>query len=139
MPIAPMVEYDQATPEVRAVYDDIMATRGTNTVTPYWKTIAHHPPTLARTWRQFKEVMAPGALDALTKEMIYLAVSVTNRCDYCIEAHTRAAREMGMSETMLGELLAVVAVANGANQLAVAYQLEPVGSSGGPIQGKISC
>src|SRR3954452_13266450 len=110
MPIIEMTEYENAGAEVRAVYDDIMATRRTNAVTPYWKTIAHHPPTLKRTWEQFKATMAAGALDPLMKEMIYLAVSVTNRCNYCIDAHTRAARALGMTDTMHGELLAVVAL-----------------------------
>jgi AhpD family alkylhydroperoxidase len=115
MPTVRMVEYEQADEEVRAVYEDIMATRRTDAVTPYWKTIAHHPATLKRTWEQFKATVAGGALDPLTKEMLYIAVSVTNRCDYCIEAHTRAARALGMTEAMLGELMAVVALANGAN------------------------
>ena len=125
MPTVPMIEYADANAEVRAVYDDIMATRKTDRVTPYWKTIAHHPPTLRRTWERFKAVMAAGALDPLTKELLYLAVSVTNNCPYCINAHTRAARELGMSEAMLGELMAVVELANGANRLAIGYQLEP--------------
>lgn len=118
------VEYADASPEVRAVYDDIMTTRNTDQVTIYWKTIAHHPPTLRRTWETFKAAMADGEINALTKEMIYLAVSITNRCNYCIEAHTRAARALGMSEEMLGELMAVVSIANGANQLAVGYQID---------------
>lgn len=118
------VEYDQASADVREVYDDIMATRNTDEVTVYWRTIARHPPTLRRTWETFKAVMGEGELDALTKEMIYLAVSVTNRCNYCTEAHTRAATRLGMSEAMFGELLAVVSLANGANQLAIGYQIE---------------
>ncbi len=125
MPTVAVVEYQDASPEVRAVYDDIMATRRTDAVTSYWKTIAHHPPTLHQTWNQFKTTMAAGVLDPMMKEMLYLAVSVTNRCNYCIEAHTRAARALGMTEPMLGELMAVIALANGANQLAVGYQLEP--------------
>lgn len=125
MPTVTMVEYENASAEIRVVYDDIMATRRADTVTPYWKTIAHHPPTLRQTWDQFKAAMAAGALDPLTKEMLYLAVSVTNRCDYCIEAHTRAARGLGMTEPMLGELMAVIALASGANQLAIGYRLEP--------------
>lgn len=123
MPTVRMVEYADATPEVRAVFDDIMATRKVDYVTPYWKTIAHHPATLRDMWTMFKRTMAAGALDPLTKEMLYLAVSITNRCEYCIEAHTRASRNLGMSEEMLGELMAVVTLANGANQLAVGYQI----------------
>ena len=119
-----LVEYSEASPEVRVIYDDIMSTRGTDYVTNYWRTIARHPATLRRTWMTFKEVMADGALDSLTKEMIYLAVSVTNRCDYCVEAHTKAARSLGMSEEMFGEVMAVVSVANGANQLAIGYGVE---------------
>lgn len=124
MPAPEMVDYEDASDEVRAIYDDILRTRRSSTVTPYWKTIARHPPTLRSTWAQFKETMAPGALDPLVKEMIYLAVSVTNRCDYCIEAHTDAVRRLGITDTMFGELMAVVALANGANQLAVGYRIK---------------
>ena len=119
-----MVEYDQASADVRAVYDDIMATRRTDSVTPYWKTIANHPPTLKFVWEQFKATLAQGALDPLVKEMIYLAVSVTNRCDYCVEAHTDAVYRLGITDEMFGELMAVVALANGANQLAVGYRIQ---------------
>jgi AhpD family alkylhydroperoxidase len=121
MVITTPIEYEDANPEVRAIYDDIMETRTSDAVTIYWKMIAHHPPSLRRTWENFKETMAPSSIDALTKEMIYIAVSVSTNCDYCIEAHVRAARTMGMSESMLGELLAVVALANGANRLGVGY------------------
>jgi AhpD family alkylhydroperoxidase len=119
-----MVEYEDASPEVRAVYDDIMASRKVKWITNFWKTIAHHPPTLRRTWDSIKEVMAPGALDGLTKEMIYVAVSATNNCEYCITSHTAAARKAGMSEAMLAELLAVVAMANETNKLANGYLVE---------------
>jgi AhpD family alkylhydroperoxidase len=121
MAITTPIEYDDATSEVRAIYDDIMETRSSDAVTVYWKTIAHHPPTLRRTWENFKETMAPGGMDALTKEMIYIAVSVSTNCDYCIDAHVRAARAMGMSEEALGELMAVVALTNGANRLGIGY------------------
>lgn len=118
------VEYEQASPEVRAVYDDLMRTRNTNWVNNFWKAIARHPPTLERTWQAVKQVMAPGALDALTKELIYLAVSVTNQCAYCIASHTAAARKAGMTDEMLAELMAVVGLANQTNRLASGYQIE---------------
>ncbi len=124
MPISRFVEYDEASPEVRAVFDDIMATRGVDWINNFWKALAQHPETLARTWASLKAVMAPGALDPLVKEMIYVAVSVTNNCEYCINSHLAAARRAGLSEEMLGELLAVVAMANETNCLANAYQVE---------------
>ena len=119
-----LVEYAEATAEVRAVYDDIMATRKTDFVTNFWKAIAVHPPTLRRTWETLKSVMTPGALDALTKEMLYLAVSATNGCDYCVASHTVSARRHGMTDEMLGELMAVVGMANETNRLADGYQVE---------------
>ncbi len=119
-----MVEYADASPEVKAVYDDIMATRKVNSINNFWKALAHHPPTLKRTWESLKEVMQPGALDPLTKELIYLAVSVTNQCNYCIASHTAAARKAGMSDRMLGELMAVVGMANETNRLVSGYQVE---------------
>jgi AhpD family alkylhydroperoxidase len=119
-----LVEYAEASAEVRAVYDDIMATRKTDFVTNFWKAIAVHPPTLRRTWETLKAVMAPGALDALTKEMVYLAVSATNGCEYCIASHTVSARRHGMTGEMLGELMAVVGMANETNRLADGYQVE---------------
>ena len=119
-----LIEYAEASPEVRAVYDDIMATRKTDLVTNFWKAIAVHPPTLRRTWETLKSVMAPGALDSLTKEMVYLAVSATNGCDYCIASHTSSARRHGMTDEMLGELMAVVGMANETNRLADGYQVE---------------
>lgn len=125
MPTVKMVEYEDASPEVRAVYDDIMATRKTTAVNNFWKTIAAHPPTLARTWRDLKEVMAPGALDPMTKEMIAVAVSVTNGCAYCVNSHTAAAMQKGMTKEMLGELLAVVGMFNTTNRLVEGYQVEP--------------
>lgn len=119
-----LIEYAEASAEVRAVYDDIMATRKTERVNNFWKAIAGHPPTLRRTWETLKSVMAPGALDPLTKEMVYLAVSATNGCDYCIASHTASARRAGMTGEMLGELMAVVGMANETNRLASGYQVE---------------
>jgi AhpD family alkylhydroperoxidase len=124
MPTAAMVEYDQATPEVRAVYDEIMAVKSIGFVPNFWKTLATHPPLLARVWRGLDETMRPGALDALTKEMVALAVSATNGCTYCIRSHTAAARKLGMDDAMLGELMAVVGTFNQTNRLADGYQVE---------------
>lgn len=124
MPTAAMVEYDQATPDVRAVYDEIMAVKSIDFVPNFWKTLASHPPLLARVWRGLDEAMRPGALDALTKEMIALAVSATNGCTYCIRSHTAAARKLGMDDRMLGELMAVVGTFNQTNRLADGYQVE---------------
>ena len=112
-----LIEYAEASPEVRAVYDDIMATRKIDWVNNFWKALAHHPPTLRRIWEAAKEVMAPGALDPLTKELIYVAVSVTNNCRYCIASHSAAARKKGMTEEQFQELLAVVGLANETNRL----------------------
>jgi AhpD family alkylhydroperoxidase len=112
-----------ASPQVRAVFDDIKATRKLDDVNNFWKYLANDPATLARTWASVKEIMAPGALDALTKEMIYLAVSVTNGCGYCIASHGAAARKAGMSEAMFGELMAVVGMANETNRLANGYRV----------------
>jgi AhpD family alkylhydroperoxidase len=118
-----LIEYGEASAAVRAVYDDIMATRKVDRVNNFWKALASHEPTLARTWESIKAVMAPGALDALTKEMVYLAVSATNGCDYCTTSHTASARKHGMTEEMLGELMAVVGMANETNRLADGYQV----------------
>lgn len=118
------IEYTEASGEVRAVYEDIMATRRTDRINNFWKALASHPSTLRRTWESVKEVMMPGALDALTKEMLYLAVSASNGCDYCIASHTASARKHGMTDEMLGELLAVVGMANETNRLADGYQVE---------------
>jgi AhpD family alkylhydroperoxidase len=123
MAIVRLVEYQDASPEVRAVYDDIMRTRHVDWINNFWKALASHPPTLRRTWESLKEVMGAGALDALTKEMIYLAVSATNNCEYCTYSHTAGARRAGMTDAMLGELMAVVAMANETNALANAYKV----------------
>jgi AhpD family alkylhydroperoxidase len=119
-----LIEYREANPEVRAVYDDIMATRKIDWINNFWKALANHPPTLRRTWETLKSVMAEGAVDGLTKEMIYLAVSATNGCDYCIASHTASARRAGMTDEMLGEVMAVVGMANETNRLADGYQIE---------------
>ena len=119
-----LIEYAEASPEVRAVYDDIMATRKTDWINNFWKALAHDPKTLRRTWQSIKEIMAPGALDSLTKEMIYVAVSATNQCGYCIASHTAAARKAGMTDRMLAEVMAVVGMANESNRLASGYQVE---------------
>jgi AhpD family alkylhydroperoxidase len=117
-PIVPLIEIEDASPEVRAVYDDIMATRGTDWINNFWKALAHDPALLKRTWESVKEVMAPGALDPLTKELVYIAVSATNGCEYCTYSHTAAARAKGMSEAQLMELMAVIGMANETNRLA---------------------
>ena len=119
-----LVEYDEASPEVRAVYDDIMATRQIDWVNNFWKALAMQPELLKRTWEGIKTVMAPGALDPLVKEMIYIAISATNACQYCINSHTASARMKGMTEEMLGELMAVVGMANQTNALASGLQVD---------------
>jgi AhpD family alkylhydroperoxidase len=119
-----LVEYANASAEVRAVYDDIMATRKTDWINNFWKVLANDPATLKRTWESIKQIMAPGALDPLTKEMIYVAVSVTNQCGYCIASHTAAARKGGMTDAMFHELMSVVGMANETNRLAAGYQVE---------------
>jgi len=111
-----LVEYEDASPEVRAVYDDIMAVRKVDWINNFWKALA--------TWQSIKEIMAPGSLDALTKEMIYVAVSASNQCGYCIASHTAAARKAGMSDVIFAELMAVVGMANETNRLASGYQVE---------------
>src|SRR5215469_14402541 len=123
MAMSGLIEYADASPEVRAVYDDIMATRKTDWINNFWKVLARDPVTLKRTWESIKQIMAPGALDALTKEMIYVAVSVTNQCGYCIASHSAAARKKGMTEAMFGELMAVVGMANETNRLANGYRV----------------
>jgi len=119
-----LIEYEDASPEVRAVYDDIMAVRKVDRVNNFWKAIARDPVTLKRTWESIKQVMAPGALDALTKELIYVAVSVTNGCGYCIASHTAAAQKIGMTDAMYTELMAVIGMANETNNIATGYQVE---------------
>jgi AhpD family alkylhydroperoxidase len=119
-----LIEYADASPEVRAVYDDIMATRQTDWINNFWKAIANDPKTLCRTWESIKQIMAPGALDALTKEMLYVAISATNQGGYCIASHTVSARKAGMTDAMFAEVMAVVGMANETNRLASGYQVE---------------
>jgi AhpD family alkylhydroperoxidase len=116
-----LISYDDASAEVRAVYDDIMETRQVDWVNNFWKALAVDPVTLRRTWESVKEVMAPGALDPLTKELLYVAVSVTNGCEYCIASHTASARKRGATDEQLAELLAVVGMANETNALATGF------------------
>lgn len=118
------IEYEDASPEVKAVYDDIKVTRKIDKVTNFWKALAHDPVRLKRTWEDTKQIMAAGSLDALTKELIYVAVSVSNQCDYCIAAHTAAARKKGMTEEQFNEMLAVVGLANQNNRLVAGHQVE---------------
>ena len=118
MSLVTLIEYADASPEVRAVYDDIMRKRGTDWINNFWKALANDPALLRRTWENVQQVMAPGALDPLVKELIYIAVSATNGCEYCSYSHTAAARKKGMSDAMLMELMAVVGLANETNRLA---------------------
>ena len=118
------IEYRDASPEVKAVYDDIMTTRKTDWINNFWKALASDPVTLRRTWESVKQIMAPGALDAVTKEMIYLAISASNQCGYCIASHTAAARKAGMTDAQFAELMAVIGMANETNRLASGYQVE---------------
>ena len=119
-----LIEYKDASPEVRAIYDDIMTTRKTDWINNFWKALANDPALLQRTWQDIKQIMAPGALDPLMKEMIYVAVSVTNGCPYCIASHTASARNKGMTPEMFHELMSVVGMANESNRLANGYQIE---------------
>jgi AhpD family alkylhydroperoxidase len=118
------IEYENASPEVRAVYDDIMSTRKIDKVTNFWKAMAHDPVRLKRTWEDTKQIMGQGALDPLVKELIYVAVSISNQCDYCIAAHTASARKKGMTEAMFNDMLAVVGLANENNRLVAGHQVE---------------
>jgi AhpD family alkylhydroperoxidase len=119
-----LIEYQDASPEVRAIYDDIMTTRKIDWINNFWKALASDPATLKRTWQDIKQIMAPGALDALTKELLYVAVSVTNQCGYCIASHTASARKEGMTDDMFRELMGVIGMANETNRLAAGYQVE---------------
>lgn len=122
--MVPLIEYEQSSGVVREVYDDIRATRKTDDINNFWKVIAQHPPTLQRTWTVLKEVMAgTGELDPLVRELIYIAVSVTNGCDYCIASHRAAALSKGMTEGMYGELMSLVGAANMTNRLANGFQV----------------
>ena len=123
MSLAKLIEYNDASPAVRAVYDDIMATRKTDWINNFWKALANDPANLKRTWESVKQVMQAGALDPLVKELIYVAVSVTNNCEYCIVSHTAGARAKGMSDAMWHELIAVIGMANETNRLVTAMQV----------------
>ena len=123
MAMVPLIDEDAAGAEVRAVFDDIRTTRKTDWINNFWRALANHPATLRRTWQSLKEVMAPGALDPLTKEMIYLAVSISNGCAYCTASHGAAAKRLGLTTEMLGELVAVVGMANETNRLAEGYRV----------------
>jgi len=124
MPTFPLIEYKDANAEVKAVYDDIMATRKIDYINNFWKAIAHDPSLLKRTWESLKAVMAPGALEPLTKELLYIAVSVTNNCQYCIASHTASAFSKGMTADMFKELQQVIGMANATNKLVTGYQVE---------------
>ncbi len=124
MPALPPIEYPEASARVKAVYDDIMTSRKVDWINNFWKVLANDPAALERTWASVKEVMAPGALDALTKELIYVAVSTTNGCEYCVASHTAAARKKGMTDAMLGELMSVIGMANETNALVNGYRVE---------------
>ena len=133
MALVRLIEYADASPQVRSVYDDIMKTRGVDWVNNFWKALANRPAELERVWQTVKQVMAPGALDPLVKELIYVAVSATNGCEYCTYSHTEGARKKGMTDAMFMELMAVVGLANETNRLAnglrppVDPQFEPKG------------
>ncbi len=123
MPMVPLIDEGAANAEVRAVFDDIKTSRNTAWINNFWKALANDPATLKRTWESLKEVMAPGALDPLTKELIYLAVSISNGCAYCTASHGAAAKRLGMDKAMFAELAAVVAMANETNRLADGYRV----------------
>jgi AhpD family alkylhydroperoxidase len=124
MALARMIEEHEASPEVKAVYDDIKTTRQVDWINNFWKVLANDPKTLKRTWEDLKQIMAPGALDPLTKELIYLAVSVTNGCEYCTVSHTASARKAGMTAAMRHELMAVIGMANETNRLVNGYRVD---------------
>ncbi len=124
MSIFGLIEYQDASPEVRVVYDDIMKTRQTDWINNFWKSLAHDPANLRRTWESVKQIMAPGALDPLTKEMVYVAVSVSNQCEYCIASHTASAQSKGMTDAQFKELMSVIGMANETNRLVAGYRVE---------------
>ncbi len=124
MALLPLIEYDAASVEVRAIYDEIMAARKTDWINNFWKVLANDPRELRRVWDDVRAVMAPGALDPLTKELIYIAVSATNGCEYCTYSHTAGARAKGMTDAMLSEVMAVTAVANQTNRLSNGYRVD---------------
>lgn len=123
------IEYDDASDEVREIYDDILRTRGPDGLSDFWKTLAFHPPTLRRNWMQAKEALAPGALDGLTKELVYVAASIATNCAFCTEAHIALARRLGMTDAMFGELVEVVSLVHGASALGAAYGIDPASAN----------
>ncbi|MBY0507421.1 MAG: carboxymuconolactone decarboxylase family protein [Bryobacteraceae bacterium] len=123
MPIFALLNDEQASPAARTVFDDIMRTRQTTSVNNFWRALANHPPTLRRIWENVKQVMGPSRLDALTKEMIYVAVSATNNCEYCLHSHIASARKLGVDDEQLAEVLAVAGLANETNRLANGYRV----------------
>jgi len=125
MALMPFIEEADASPAVKAVYDDIKATRKVDWINNFWKVLANDPATLKRTWEDLKQIMGPGVLDPVVKEMLYLAVSMTNSCEYCIVSHTAAARKAGMNDPMLAELVSIVGMANATNRMVNAYRVEP--------------
>jgi len=125
MALMPFIEEADASPAVKAVYEDIKATRKVDWINNFWKVLANDPATLKRTWEDLKQIMGPGTLDPVVKEMLYLAVSMTNSCEYCIVSHTAAARKAGMNDAMLAELVSIVGMANATNRMVNAYRVEP--------------
>ena len=125
MALMPFIEEADASPEVKAVYEDIKATRKVDWINNFWKVLANDPKTLKRTWEDLKQVMGPGTLDPVVKEMLYLAVSMTNSCEYCTVSHTAAARKAGMNDAMLAELVSIIGMANATNRMVNAYRTEP--------------
>ncbi len=124
MPYVEMVEYEDASSEVKEIYDEILATRGPDGLSDFWKTLAFHPPTLLRNWKQASDALSPGELDGLTKEMLYIAASIATNCTYCTEAHIALAQRLGMTDGMLGELVEIVSLAHGASALGAAYGVD---------------
>lgn len=118
-----LIEYEDSTGEVRAVYDEIRTLRQTDYINNFWKALAHDPKTLRRTWDSIKQIMGPGELDPVAKELIYIAVSVTNNCEYCIASHTAAARAKGMTDAQFAEMMAIVGMANETNRLAAGWRV----------------
>ena len=124
MALVPLLTDEQASARARAVFDDIRATRGSDYINNIWRALAHNPAQLESTWNEVKRVMAPGALDALTKELIYIAVSAANNCSYCLHTHSASARAKGMSDAMFGELMQVVYLASLTNRIAIGLQVD---------------
>ncbi|MEI7989642.1 MAG: carboxymuconolactone decarboxylase family protein [Chloroflexota bacterium] len=118
-----LIQYEDASEEVKAVFDDIKRTRNVEDVNNFWKALANHPDTLKRTWENLRDIMQPGTIDSLTKEMIYIAVSIANNCDYCVHSHTASAFKKGMSGEQYQELLAVIGMAHQTNALSIAMKV----------------